>query len=62
MVANTLYLFALTYKNKKSILIGAIGSSILWILYSVFVNSYVTIVTESILIISNCIQLIKLKK
>lgn len=62
MVANTLYLFALTYKNKKSILIGAIGSSILWILYSVFVNSYLTIVTESILIISNCIQLIKLKK
>lgn len=61
MVANTLYLIALTYKKKKVILIGAISSSILWILYSIFVNSYVVIVTESILIISNVIQLIKIK-
>ena len=62
MIANSTYLVMLTAKNKKNILIGALISSILWVLYSIFVSSYVTVVTESILFISNIIQLIKLKK
>ena len=62
MIANSIYLITLTYKEKRLLLMGAIISSILWILYSIFVSSYVSIVTESILIISNTIQLIKLKK
>ena len=61
MIANSAYLITLTYKKKKPLLIGAIISSILWILYSIFVSSYVSIVTESILLISNTIQLIRLK-
>lgn len=61
MIANSIYLITLTYKKKKLLLIGAIISSILWILYSVFVDSYISIVTESILLISNAIQLKKVK-
>ena len=59
MTANSVYLIALSYKKRKTLLIGAIISSILWILYSVFVNSYVSVVTESILLLSNAIQLKK---
>ncbi|MBQ9072750.1 MAG: YgjV family protein [Bacilli bacterium] len=62
MIANSCYLVTLTYKDKKTLLIGAIISSILWILYSIFVNSYISIVTESILIVSNIIQLVRIKK
>ena len=61
MIANSIYLIALTLNKKTIILKGAIIGSILWILYSIFVSSYVSIVTESILVISNIIQLIKLK-
>ncbi|MBR6690437.1 MAG: YgjV family protein [Bacilli bacterium] len=60
-VANSLYLILITFKTKKILLIGAISSSIFWVLYSIFVSSYVSIITESILIVSNVIQLIKLK-
>ena len=60
MIANSTYLVMLTTKNKKNILIGAIISSIFWVLYSIFVSSYVSIVTESILLISNAIQLTKI--
>lgn len=62
MIANSAYLIALTYKKKKPLLFGAIINSILWILYSIFVSSYVSVVTESILIVSNTIQIIRLKK
>lgn len=61
MIANIAYLISMIYKDKKILLIGAIISSIFWILYSIFVSSYVSIVTESILVISNVVQLIKLK-
>ena len=61
MIANSLYLISMTYSSKKTLLIGAIISSILWIIYSIFVSSYVAIITESILIVSNTIQLIKIK-
>jgi len=60
MIANSIYLICITLKDKKTLLKGAIISSILWILYSIFVSSYVSVVTESILIISNTIQLTKL--
>ena len=62
MIANFTYLVMLTPKNKKNILTGAIINSIFWILYSIFVSSYVSVVTESILIVSNTIQLIKINK
>ena len=62
MIANSIYLITLTHKKKKTLLIGAIISSGLWVLYSVFVSSYVSILTESILIISNTIQLIGINK
>ena len=61
MIANSVYLITLTYKSKKLLLKGAIISSVLWILYSLFISSYVTIVTELILIVSNAIQIIKKK-
>ena len=62
MMANVSYLISMTYKNKKILLRGAIVSSICWILYAIFVSSYVSIVTESILLISNAIQLIRIVK
>jgi len=62
MMANVTYLIGISYKDKKILLIGAIVSSSCWILYSIFVNSYVCMVTESILLISNLIQLFKIMK
>lgn len=62
MLANSYYLISLTKKDKKSILIGAIISSISWIIYSAFVSSYISIVTESLLIISNSIQFKKINR
>lgn len=62
MIANSIYLIMLTSDKKQNLLIGALLSSLMWILYSIFVGSYVSIVTETILFISNFIQLIKLKK
>ena len=62
MIANSSYLIAMAYKKKKSLLIGALISSSLWIIYSLFIDSYVVVITESILITSNMIQLIKIKR
>lgn len=62
MMANLSYLIGMTYKNKKILLKGALVSSTCWILYAIFVSSYVSIVTESILLISNPIQLMKIIK
>lgn len=58
MMANIIYLISITSKNKKTILIGAITSSAFWVIYAIFANSYASIITESILMISNFIQLI----
>lgn len=58
MIANSIYLISITFKVKKNLLIGAIISSMFWVLYSIFVGSYIIIITESILILSNMIQLI----
>ena len=62
MIANSCYLISMTYKSKKALLIGAIISSIGWIIYSVFVSSYISVITELILLISNTIQFVKIKK
>ena len=62
MLANSIYLICISLKEKKKLLIGAILSSSLWILYAIFVSSYVSVVTESILIVSNLIQLVKINK
>lgn len=57
MCANICYLIFISKKEKKNILIGAILNSLFWMLYSAFVYSIVGIVTESILIIFNTVQL-----
>jgi len=61
MIGNSSYLICMMRGDRKSLLIGGILSSSLWVLYSIFVLSYVGIVTETILIISNVIQLIRVK-
>ena len=48
--------------TKKSMLIGGIISPVLWIGYGAFVGSYASMITESILLVSNTIQLVKLSK
>ena len=60
IVANSAYLIAMINGTKKSLLIGGIISPILWALYGFFVGSYASAITETILLISNIIQLIKL--
>lgn len=62
MAANSLYLITMIKNSKKSLIVGAIISSILWLFYAIFVSSYASVITESILLISNTIQLIKIMK
>lgn len=62
LVANSAYLITMVIGTKKSLLIGGIISPILWASYGLFVESYASVVTETILLISNTIQLIKLTK
>lgn len=61
MIANSSYLISMIKGSRKSLLIGGILNSSFWLLYSIFVSSYAGMITESIIIISNSIQLIKLK-
>jgi hypothetical protein len=61
MIANSCYLIFITFNTKKHLLIGEVMSATLWVIYSIFVLSYTEIITESILIVSNVIQLIRLR-
>ena len=61
MISNSCYLIFITFNTKKDLLIGEIISATLWVIYSIFVLSYTEIITESILIVSNVIQLIRLR-
>ncbi len=61
-IANSQYLLAMLKNEKKTLLISALISSAMWALYAVFVSSYAAMFTETILLVSNTIQLIKLKK
>ena len=61
MIANSQYLFRMLKGTKKSILTGGIISSIMWLTYAIFVSCYASMITESILLVSNTIQLIKLQ-
>lgn len=61
MLANSIYLLLIMKNSRKSILIGGIFDALFWLIYSIFVLSYVGIVTEGILIVSNTVQLIKIK-
>lgn len=54
------YAVGMFFKTKKSILIGSLCSSILWILYDIFILSYIGIITETALFISNTIILTRL--
>lgn len=62
IVANSAYLITMVIGTKKSLLIGGIISPVLWASYGLFVRSYASAITETILLVSNTIQLIRLKK
>lgn len=62
VIAHTQYLLSMLKNDKKRLLISAVISSMMWATYAVFVGSYAAMITESILVISNSIQLIRLKK
>ena len=47
--------------DRKALLIGGIINSVFWLVYAVIVLSYVGIITESILILSNIFQLTRIK-
>jgi len=62
LIANSQYVIAILKGNRKSLILGGIIGSSLWTIYAIFVNSYVSTITEMIIVISNTIQLIKLNK
>ena len=62
IIANSTYLFLMIKASRKKLIIGGIFGSILWMIYAICVNSYSGMITEFILIVSNSVQLIKLKK
>lgn len=57
MIGNYSYLITMTKNNRKALLIGGIINSVMWLIYSIFVGSYACFFTESIIIVSNTIQL-----
>ena len=61
LIANSIYLIFMVFNNKKHLLIGEIISASLWLMYSIFVLSYSGMITESILIVSNTILLMRLR-
>ena len=61
-IANSQYLLAMLKNDRKTLLISAIVSSVMWGSYAIFVDSYASMITESILLVSNIIQLVKLIK
>ena len=62
MIANSTYLLMMVKGDRKSLIIGGIISASLWLSYGVFVRSYASVITESILLISNIRHLILIKK
>ncbi len=62
LIANSIYLMTMVKGSKKSLLIGGIISPIMWGSYAIFVGSYASVITETILLISNTIQIVKLLK
>lgn len=61
-IANSQYLLAMIKDDKKILLISGTISSLMWAIYAIFVSSYAAMITESILILSNTIQIVKLIK
>jgi hypothetical protein len=62
MIANSTYLLMMLKGDRKSLIIGGIVSSSLWLSYGIFVKSYASVITESILLVSNIRHLILIKK
>lgn len=62
MLASSIYLICMPFNKKKYLLLGEVISASLWLTYSIFVLSYSGMITESILLVSNTYQLIRLKK
>lgn len=61
VLGNSFYLVLMIRNDRKSLLIGGIINSAFWLVYAVIVLSYVGIITESILILSNVFQLTRIK-
>ncbi|MBO5138134.1 MAG: YgjV family protein [Bacilli bacterium] len=51
--------YTLTSTKNKIIIVGAIISEILWLIYNIYSKSYIGIITELIMIISNSIAIKK---
>jgi len=62
MFANSTYLFIMLKGSRKALIVGGIVSSVFWLMYAIFELSYAGMLTETIVIVSNAIQLLKLRK
>lgn len=61
-VANSCYVIAIYKGTRKSLLIGGLISSSLWCTYACMVGSYTCMGTELIVLTTNIIHLINIKK
>ena len=61
-LANSCYFTFVLFNSKKYLLLGEIISGLFWIAYSIFVLSYSGMITESILMVSNTILLMRLRQ
>ena len=62
LIANSQYLLCMLKNDKKVLLVSALASSAMWATYAIFVSSYAAMITETILLISNTLQLIMINK
>ena len=61
MFAGSIYIIYMLKDEKLSLIKGELACKILWITYNIFVHSYSGIITETILLVSCVVQIIKIK-
>jgi hypothetical protein len=62
IIGSLVYVIASFHDNPQYIRIGAIIASVFWIIYNVSVMAYVGCVTESILMVSNILAVIRMRE
>ena len=62
VIATIAYTLIINYDNPKYLRLGMFFTSVTWLIYNIYVNSYSGIIIQIIMIITNIIAIIKLDK
>jgi len=62
VIATITYTLIINYNNPKYLRYGIFLTSLTWLIYNIYINSYSGIIIQTIMIISNIIAIIKLDK